>query len=83
MLFRSKKLEGKLEVVAPYGTVEGIRKQLWKVALGLRMKNTLYKHINSVKISGILPVQIDGEIIPLDETKIKYDGEVEILTYSK
>ena len=78
----AREVEGKLQIVAPYGTAEGVKKQLLKVCLGREMSNTLYKHVTSVDAPDQDIIEVDGEIIICNGFHARYDGEVKVLDAS-
>lgn len=76
----ARAVDGKLEVVAPYGYVEEIKDQLFKVVRGKRMTDTLYQHVTKVEVPDQRIAQICGEIITAYGFIMKYDGKVKVLT---
>jgi len=76
----ARAVESKLEVVAPYGYPEDIKGQLFRVARGKRMADTLYQHVTKVEVPDQRIAQVCGEIITAYGFTMEYDGKVKVLT---
>ncbi len=76
----AREVEGKLQIVAPYGRARDITRQLWKVVLGREMGKTLYAHVEKVELPDEVLGQACGEILRAKGFTARYDGTCNVMT---